>query len=167
VTLTYDVEVVPDKDVVPVNGVVNVTIMASGRATSQGSGVGSATFVLLGLHEVVGGPAINLDLGTASSTRSIGDNFNLDETVPAEVGVSFLVTMQVSVYASDSAFGEGYSRADVSLDPRFFVPAGYSVLLSPGVGNAAAPEASTWLMILAGFGALAAFAQAKRRTNNA
>lgn len=55
-------------------------------------------------------------------------------------------------YQSDNSTGMAMVMA--SVDPKFSLPDGYSIELSPGVGNtlpSGVPEPSTWVMMLLGF----------------
>ena len=83
-----------------------------------------------------------------------------DETIiPTIPGWIFEVDLLVSAAARSSA------SAAASVDPVFVLPAGYTIEFSEGVGNVAAPEPSTWAMMLVGFAGLAfAGCRVSRRT---
>jgi hypothetical protein len=83
----------------------------------------------------------------------------------------YVVTLQTDVTvgtANDgNANGAGTVEGIVTMDPTFTVPAGYTIVLSAGVGNGvppAVPEPATWTMLVAGMGLLIL---AKRRVNRA
>jgi len=61
------------------------------------------------------------------------------------------VSLLVEANAAPASGGSQYVSAFI--DPMFTAPAGYSIELSPGVGNSlasATPLPSTWLMLLGG-----------------
>jgi hypothetical protein len=104
---------------------------------------------------------------TAKGGRPFGADpasFDFVKTQDIATGIRFSIDLLVFAFASacpvcDSPSDEVTSSAFV--DPYFLAPPGYTVLLSPGIGNPipsapapAIPEASTWIMLLAGFAGL-------------
>jgi PEP-CTERM motif len=62
--------------------------------------------------------------------------------------------VDLNLYANcdaNSMSGAGSISCLASIDPFIIAPSGFEVLLGPGLGNAAAPEPSTWAMMLIGF----------------
>jgi hypothetical protein len=136
-------------------GPVNLIIKAPGTSVTtngQGSSASAALYVS-------GIPNIN---GVSENYTYEDNSLNgapwypnsypaiADETViPTIPGWIFAVGMQVSVGVRT------FSSGAASIDPVFILPAGYTIELSNGVGNKlAAPEPSTWAMMLLGFASL-------------
>jgi hypothetical protein len=69
--------------------------------------------------------------------------------------------MYTDMEASRGSWGSAF------LDPMFTAPVGFSVELSPGIGNSidAIPEPSTWAMMLIGFAVIGYAGYRSRRTS--
>jgi hypothetical protein len=157
--MTYYFEIFGPGNSVPI--VVGARGSANTQATSPATlSHASAEFFISG--------GIATGRATAAGGRPFGADpasFNFLKTEEAETGIQLSVGLTVFAVASacpvcDSPSDEVTSSAFV--DPYFLVPPGYTLLLSPGIGNPipnapptpAIPETSTWIMLLAGFAGL-------------
>lgn len=81
--------------------------------------------------------------------------FSLDGTFDLTVGAIHTITMNTNV---ENGPQENVPQSmSAFIDPMITVPEGYTLLLSPGVGNSltpGVPEPSTWAMVVLGFAAL-------------
>jgi hypothetical protein len=130
----------------------DLSCSTSNTSTSAGAGVLGASTVSCGASSASGGI-------TETGSYMISTN------------QVYVVTLQTDVTvgtANDgNANGAGTVEGIVTMDPTFTVPAGYTIVLSAGVGNGvppAVPEPATWTMLGAGMGLLIL---AKRRVNRA
>jgi PEP-CTERM motif len=91
----------------------------------------------------------------------------IDESGTYSVTLGQVYTVELTLYANCDAnsMGAGSISCLASIDPFIIAPSGFEVLLSPGLGNAAVPEPSTWAMMLIGFCGLsyAAYRRQARR----
>jgi hypothetical protein len=81
--------------------------------------------------------------------------YSLNGTYDLTVGVVHTITMNANV-GNNPQDGVPQSMS-AYIDPMITVPDGYTLLLSPGVGNSltpGVPEPSTWTMFLLGFASL-------------
>jgi hypothetical protein len=122
--------------------------------TTVGNGYAFAE-VVIGLgSEVIGQQAICSDLCPDN-----GEVFNGTLDFEATTGVVYDLHLEVE---AGTAFSEDPNSGTASADPHIFVnptfpdAADYSIVLSPGVGNAVPtiPEPRTWAMTLIGFAGL-------------
>jgi hypothetical protein len=147
--VTYHVEIVGEP------GLVDLGVQASSSASSSGSG-GGTTELLVGLPgPTIGGPSEehNFETDTQGGAAAGGfpESFSVNTTYTTQADMPFAVSMLVSAASGNPSVGSG--SATTILDPFFSVPTGYSIELSPGVGNTV-PEPSTWAMMLIGFAGL-------------
>jgi hypothetical protein len=87
----------------------------------------------------------------------------LNTSVSLTEGTEYLVTM-----ATTAGVVYAYDTADASVDPYFTVPAGYTIDLSPGIGNlplTATPLPAALPLFATGLGALGLFGWRRKRKN--
>ena len=139
-----------------INGTSSYSSMAQVRLTSVGS-----TFTPVSLDwSCFNGdnPGLQCGLSTYSYTFSATPPSSLTDLSDVSVFQQVLQAQAGAVSASQ-AFAE--------VDPHIFIssslpdPSDYSIVLSPGIGNPAIPESSTWDMMSLGFAGLA-FAVVRR-----
>jgi hypothetical protein len=158
--LSYYLEVIgPD-------GLVPVTIRAAGEASAlpdvpgYGSSSAYAEFALSGPGVGISADACvdETDLSCTYSYFTVNGIYQF--TANTIYDVSLVATAEGYAYAT----GPG-SLAGADVDPAFIAPPGYSVVLSPGVGNPilGVPEPSTWTLLLVGFVGVGAARYAWRR----
>jgi hypothetical protein len=101
------------------------------------------------------GGGISVYDGGYLELHSPGTSFNRSDTIAAIMeGVVYSVTLDADADTGNSA---AYPTTTASIDPHFTYPSNYSLLISPGVGNA--PVSSTQLpaalpLFATGLGAL-------------
>jgi hypothetical protein len=150
VQVTYHVEIVGEP------GLVDLGVQASSSASSSGSGGGTTELQLIGLPgPTIDGPSeeYNFETDTQGGAAAGGfpESFSVNTTYTTQADMPFAVSMLVSAGSGNPSVGSG--SATTILDPFFSVPDGYSIELSPGVGNTV-PEPSSWAMMLLGFAGL-------------
>ena len=106
----------------------------------------------------------------ACGASSASGGFDDTGTYTIQANAVYLVIMQADLsIGTDNGSGlsapgqNGTVQGLATVDPILTVPSGYSLILSPGVGNSAAsavPEPASWTMLAAGIGLLMV---AKRR----
>jgi hypothetical protein len=91
----------------------------------------------------------DVNLSWDSSTTSSTAPFSVNGAYTFDTGEQYFVEMYVAM-ATNAA------SASAFLDPQFTPPDGYSIEISPGIGNALepVPEPSTWALIALGFAGL-------------
>ena len=156
--MTYYLELLGPENSVP------VTIGAKGSANTQTTS--PATDSQANVELLM--PGLGIVTATAKGGRPFGADpasFDFVKTVNIATGIVLNVGLSVSAFASACpvcASPADAVSASAFLDPYFLVPPGYTILLSPGIGNPipsappapAIPETSTWIMLLAGFAGL-------------
>lgn len=130
-----------------------------GVSTSPGFSVGSVQLLLDGNQ--IANAAISTSQGVyigdgppcvfeGACTRT----YSLDGTYDLTLDTVHTISMSASVEAL--AQNNVSQSMSAYIDPMITVPAGYTLLLSPGVGNSltTVPEPGTWAMVILGFAAL-------------
>ena len=137
---------------------VLIDVTGSAYVTQTIPGIGGASVDLF----VGSGSAIN-ELFSYSSTgegsKPSTSSYNYTTGEPTGVPVS----VEIEAYAGvDYDYGLNFYSIGAYIDPYFSIDpsnpdaSAYSMMVSPGVGNSpAAPEASTWVMIILGFAGVA------------
>jgi hypothetical protein len=126
----------------------------------------------LQVYDGLGGPLVSYTLSQGSNSVSNPIvNRRPFSVADFHTGTLYQVYIETQVEGDIGADGSASAlEAALMMDPIFSIAPGvanasqYSIEVSPGVGNIAAPEASTWTMILLGFGGLAYTASGYRRT---
>ena len=149
-------------------GNVQVNVRASGTTFAHGENVlngyghneASATLFIHAYNGGNTGP--DLVNEAASSNFRLGptglQTFSVNQAYTFTANLVYEVVM--NVYASATGDETSYAYAD----PSFTAPAGYSVLTSPGVGNAAVtPIPAAFPLFASGLGALGLLGWRKRR----
>jgi hypothetical protein len=164
-TLTYTLEVLGPSGFVPLtvdtSGWVQVNSAAAGAFTNN---LVSASFVV-GPNLISDEAYLNAYGGNYSgpTSKSFNDQNTYDEAILANQ--SYSVTLSLFLQSEVAGnLGGGLESLSAYVDPIFSVPDGYTLVLSPDVGNGAtaAPEASTWAMLLLGFCGLGWAAHVRR-----
>lgn len=103
---------------------------------------------------VLGAASVACSGSNASGRFTESGSYTIDSN--AIYGVVMNANLTVGTSNDGLAQGGGTVQGIISLDPTFSVPAGYTLELSPGVGNSpsATPEPATWTMLSAGLGFL-------------
>jgi hypothetical protein len=123
-------------------GTVSVNVQANGGVSGAvGTGIGSAD---LGIS----GSGLNIQ---ESAVFGGSTSFSLNQNYAFQTNSVYGIEMNAGM---NQATGSGSASAFV--DPMFTLPPGYTLELSPGIGNSLppTPEASTWAMMLLGFAGL-------------
>jgi hypothetical protein len=107
-------------------GNVSVNIQASGHLSWLGEGRGIAN---LFIQPAAGGVYFVNETLNSMYGQSL---FSLNQAYNLTTGTVYAVTMQTLAGSND----EG--TASAAVDPQFFVPTGYSIVTSPGIGNGVA-----------------------------
>jgi hypothetical protein len=107
-------------------GNVSVNIQASGHLNWSGQGGAIANLLI---QPAAGGTYFVNETLDSRYGQSL---FSLNQTYNLTTGAVYAVTMQTHVSSND----EG--TASATIDPQFFVPAGYSIVTSDGIGNGTA-----------------------------
>jgi hypothetical protein len=101
--------------------------------------------------------------GASSASGGITETGSYAISTNQVYAVTLQTDITVTTANDGNASGAGTVEGLVTMDPDFTVPAGYTILLSSGVGNgvqSGVPEPATWTMLAAGMGLLIV---AKRR----
>ncbi|MBR0688627.1 PEP-CTERM sorting domain-containing protein [Bradyrhizobium manausense] len=87
---------------------------------------------------------VHLSIGSYDWSASSNQSFHVDGTYTFNTNTPYAVDMEASV---------GNGTATAMIDPMFTAPPGYTIEISPGIGNSisAVPEPSTWAMMILGF----------------
>ena len=147
---------------------VNVGIASNGGVSqSAGAGNGSVQLLLDGYQIAFANidTSQNQYIGAGPPCVSVGSfsagpcsrTYSLDGTSPGSTFNLTVDTVHTISMSAGVANGPQGSVQDMSayIDPMITVPEGYTLLLSPGVGNSiSVPEPSTWAMFLLGFAGL-------------
>jgi len=100
-------------------------------------------------------------------TYGASNSLHINEFQEFTVGQIYLVTMFVEVFggAINFGFGSGGVSLSATVDPTFTVPDGYTLLLSPGVGNGIgeAPLPAALPLFATGLGALGLLSWRRKR----
>jgi hypothetical protein len=147
--LTYDIEITgPTPDVL-------VDISGHAKASFSGSGNGGEATIAVNNVGLFG-----VEQPTASVPFDIKLTLPTDSTIPVRLNASAAAVLGEPGSVSASYYIDPYFSIDLSNADA----GAYSILVSPGIGNApATPESSTWAMMLLGFAGLVfvGFRQAK------
>jgi hypothetical protein len=110
--------------------------------------------------------AATVSCGASSASGGINETGSYMISTNQVYDVTLETNITVGTANDGNASGAGTVEGIVTMDPNFTVPAGYTLVLSAGVGNgvqgqSGVPEPATWTMLAAGMGLLIA---AKRRS---
>jgi hypothetical protein len=113
--------------------------------------------------------AVTVSCGASSASGGINETGSYTISTNQVYDVTLQTDITVTTANDGNAAGAGTVEGLVTMDPTFTVPAGYTIVLSTGVGNglqgqSGVPEPATWTMLAAGMGLLIA---AKRRVSRA
>jgi len=118
----------------------------------------------------LGAGFVSASPGCASSSGSGGfietGTYTISTNSPYEVAM--IANIRIGTTNDGDANGPGSVLATAFVDPTFTVPAGFTLVLSAGVGNSlpsGVPEPATWTMLAAGMGLL--IVAQRRRANRA
>jgi len=165
--VTYQFAVTgPPGNLVPIDVLTTLAYSISGAVP-----VDTTYIVSLGVD--FGGMIIDSALAEQiNGMKTAGDFLNNADTVSLDVTSGVAYTVDVSAFASVNNVFVPHATTFItaSTDPTIsFAPGfdatGYTLELSPGVGNGApgVPEPATWAMMLMGFGGLGAAMRSLRR----
>jgi hypothetical protein len=112
--------------------------------------------------------AATVSCGASSASGGINETGSYMIVTNQVYDVTLQTDINVGTANDGNASGAGTVEGMVTMDPTFTVPAGYTIILSAGIGNTPAasgvPEPATWSMLAAGMGLLVL---AKRRVSRA
>jgi hypothetical protein len=122
-------------------GTVSVNVQAKGGVSGDiGTTDGSADLV-------IAGSGLNVEEAAVFGGST---SFSLNSDYVFETNSVYEVEMEAGMNPAISGSGNAF------VDPMFTLPPGYTLALSPGIGNSLPPipESSTWAMMLVGFAGL-------------
>jgi hypothetical protein len=127
-------------------GPLQAEVIANGWATESGfaSSV-SSQFRVASVNESINAPG----------------SWHFDQLASFQANQVYFVTLEVlgSVIGNEGSY-------DAYVDPVFIAPVGYTLDISPGIGNlgvSAVPEPSTWALMLFGFAGIGAMTYRRRK----
>ena len=184
--LTYYFEIVPDQGqgaLTPVTVGLNATGGVSGSTTSppstydslNGANVFAEFTIAHQFNELAQADYYYIcylgDDDCSQSSNSSTSNVNVQLGTTSTFSGGFdLVDMPLAlitdhpyqvILSAEMSLGDYPGTATAFVDPMFDVPAGYTLVLSPGI-SAGVPEPATWATMLFGFGALGAVMRRRR-----
>jgi hypothetical protein len=103
--------------------------------------------------------AATVSCGASSASGGINETGSYTISTNQVYVVTLQTDITVTTANDGNANGAGTVEGIVTMDPIFTVPAGYTIILSTGVGNgvqssSGVPEPATWTMLAAGMGLL-------------
>jgi hypothetical protein len=148
--ISYEIEIVG------ASGIVPLTVEANERISSS-TATSSSSSVELDLHLFDQSAYVETFEAGSDNGKPV-DLPNNPFPVAQAYNTLANTPIEVEMLASAATEGLNFDGVEVSasayLDPFFSVPEGYSIILSPGVGNSpipSVPEPATWVMMLFGF----------------
>lgn len=164
VTMEYYFELINVSDPTAVSIPILVDITGGIDLTASGVGVSYGNFGVV--DESAGGYIINDDLTCASFDPGGCGTSNINYVGELTINTLYYIEL-------DAEEGSSYSSVSATVDPTITIDpsdpnsAYYTVITSPGVGNApsAIPEPATWVMMILGFTWIGIVACRQRRCN--
>jgi hypothetical protein len=161
-TLVYQIEFLGPA------GNVQVGVDASGATslTEQGANVDNSADAFFDVSPEPAAPGRFPD-GSAFSEIFAGQTFHdNDLTFTLDADTIYYVNMEIIL--SGTPFGGGSATLSANIDPQFFAPPGYTIELSPGIGNVATTPLPAALPLFAtGLGAMGLLGWRRKRKNAA